>query len=268
MTFPVDSWRAFLACDGVSSLFPLPTLYYLAATDLNVVLVSNADGSFVNWDLGSDYSLTGAGSIGEGELQVLTGPPSAGFTIVVIRDTDRSQQSVWNENDGFPAKETEHAFDRLAASAMEMRGRERLNLRGAQREPDLNPVPSVPARANKVLGFDATGQPVALDPSTLGGGTGSLAKRNVLGVAADYVVSAADDLGYVELDCTAETRAVLFDASDSDIPDTTQCTFARAAGGNPWSVYNGAAVAGEPVAVINDDTPTTFRKVGNAVKRV
>jgi hypothetical protein len=115
--------------------------------------------------LGTDYSLTGAGNPLGGTVTFNTAPAS-GHKILILRDTPLTQEVDYVANDAFPAETHEQALDKLTMLAQEMRSSGG-PLDRALRYPVTEPSPYVaelPAKAdrsNKLLGFNANGQPVA-----------------------------------------------------------------------------------------------------------
>jgi hypothetical protein len=113
--------------------------------------------------LGTDYSLTGAGNPLGGTVTFNTAPAS-GHKILILRDTPLTQEVDYVANDAFPAETHEQALDKLTMLAQEMRSSGG-TLDRALRYPVTEPSPYVaelPAdRSNKLLGFNANGQPVA-----------------------------------------------------------------------------------------------------------
>jgi hypothetical protein len=115
--------------------------------------------------LGTDYSLTGAGNPLGGTVTFNTAPAS-GHKILILRDTPLTQEVDYVANDAFPAETHEQALDKLTMLVQEMRSSGG-PLDRALRYPVTEPSPYVaelPAKAdrsNKLLGFNANGQPVA-----------------------------------------------------------------------------------------------------------
>lgn len=268
MTVGIDSWRMAFACDGVSNVFALAQLIYLAQTDLQVVLCDVDFDNRVPLALGGDYTLAGNGARANGVLTTLADDPyPQGKILVVVRNTDARQAASFNEGDGFPAKTAEGAFDRHSLLVMEALGRVfDLSLCAPPRETQtMNDLPIAKLRANFLLGFDAQGQPQMLDPATLGGGGGApFLKRNVVGQTAPYTVTAADDFGYVEFDTALADRTVIFDPADTSIPDTTEVAFRKTSAAHGLYITTDGTL---DTAVHNEQTLKKFsvRKVGNSL---
>jgi hypothetical protein len=265
MTVPIDSWRQGFAGDGISILFPLSQLIYLARSDLTVVLCNVDFTDVVRWDLGNQYTLEGNGATGDGALRVLTDPPAVGQLLVVIRDTDARQQASFNEGDGFPAKLAEGALDREAVLAMEHGGIKEQSLRAPVRElTGMNPLPVAPLRANKILGFDVSGQPMLYDPATLGGGGGDLNYNNQVDLI-EYTVTKDDELCYREFDTSAGNAIIIFDPTDASIPDGMQVFFAKSDPANILYVTTDG-VTDTAAHAEHSTNGFSVRKVGNRLK--
>lgn len=140
-----------LACDGVTKTFSLAGLIYLARTDLKVSLLSPV-GTESSWTLGAEYTLGGDGKAGTGTLTTSAGDPCAdGWQIFVYRDTDDIQNNVFNEGDGFPAKNTESAFDRRCVKSQELSAGLGRSLRLPWSSNPIVPIPPLASGLKKVL---------------------------------------------------------------------------------------------------------------------
>lgn len=130
-----------------------------ADSDLKVFI----DGTLKT--LVSDYSVTGAGSAGGGNVVLLNAPASGG-AVVIIRDVAATQGLDLASLGSFPAEENEKALDRLTVLAQQLEDAGERVLR----QPDgdtanILPLPVKALRAGKVLGFDADGSPVVSSSS-------------------------------------------------------------------------------------------------------
>lgn len=96
--------------DNVTLKYPIP-FYFLLDTDLLVSRV-NVDGTELVLALGSDYTVTGAGDEEGGEL-TLAAPIPLTIRLLIDRDPPVTQETAYQANDPFPAKEHEKALDKL-----------------------------------------------------------------------------------------------------------------------------------------------------------
>jgi hypothetical protein len=85
---------------------------FIADADVLVTLVSDATGAETAQTITTHYTLTGAGTGVAGTLTTLTAPPF-GYTLVISRDMEFTQETDYVENDPFPAETHETALDKL-----------------------------------------------------------------------------------------------------------------------------------------------------------
>ena len=122
------------------------------------VIERAATGTETIKSLGSHYSITDNGAAG-GNV-VFSTAPASGVTVVLLRNTNLTQEVDYIENDAFPAETHEAAIDKLT-----------LQIQEAQEELDrsiklsrTNTITSTEftvgsaARAGKMLGFDNSGE--------------------------------------------------------------------------------------------------------------
>ncbi len=109
--------------------------------------------------LGTDYSVTGAGTAGGGNIVFVTAPAS-GAAVAIVRDVAARQELDFAALGSFPAEENEKALDRLTILVQQLEDSAGRTLR----QPDSDPagivsLPAKAARAGRALGFDAEGNP-------------------------------------------------------------------------------------------------------------
>jgi hypothetical protein len=104
----------------------------------------------------SDYNVVGS------DVVFVTAPAS-GTAIVIKRISDFLQSSDYVSNDPFPAETHEGALDKLTIQTQFLKEELRKAIRIPDRDPvSLNPeLPIVAERADKLMGFDPAGLPVA-----------------------------------------------------------------------------------------------------------
>jgi hypothetical protein len=140
--------------------------------DLQVIRAIAGDETVLA--LNVDYTVAGDGNPAGGTV-TLAVAPAAGATIVILRRTVRTQDTLYVPNDPFPAQSHEAALDKLTMIAQE----DADELTRALLVPEADSargqmiLPAVPDRAGKYLGFDANGLPVALSAGGGGSGGGS-----------------------------------------------------------------------------------------------
>ena len=167
MTVSSSTNRVSYAGNGSTTVFPY-TYKIFDEDDLTVILRA-ANGTETVQTITSDYTVSGVGNAGGGNVTMLTAP-ATGETLVVLREQDLVQELDIVPNDPFPADSLEAALDKL--TFMVQQHKEELDR--ALKVSRTNTISTVefteaPAtRANKFLGFDASGD--LFVASTTGGG--------------------------------------------------------------------------------------------------
>lgn len=159
MTVTTLPSEVFYDGDGASLEFAVP-FRFLADGDLRVALVA-ADGTETVQSLGSGYTVTGAGNAGGGTVTFGTAPAD-GQTVYIKRVTSFQQETVYEDGKSFRAAQFETDLDRHAMRDQEIRDVQVRTVRQKDREAMLDmTLPFLDARASRVMGFDASGQPAA-----------------------------------------------------------------------------------------------------------
>lgn len=97
--------------DGATTAFTFP-YYFLNAGDLAVSIRDETTYLVTLQDLGTDYTVTGAGVVNGGTVTIMTAP-ATGTTVTIVRNPAATQFLDLNDNDDFPADLTEKQFDKL-----------------------------------------------------------------------------------------------------------------------------------------------------------
>lgn len=119
MTVGTKASRVTYAGDGATKLFAVP-FRFLAASDLVVSRRAGSGQKFV-LILGTDYSVSGVDAAAGGAITLLT-PPALGDRLSIVRRTTPDQQTIYVQNDPFPAKSHERALDKVTMLAQETQG--------------------------------------------------------------------------------------------------------------------------------------------------
>lgn len=175
--------------NGVTTVFAVP-FRYLAADDLVVSRVVGGVETVLAY--GVAWSATNGPTDAGGSLTL--GASVAGATLKFRRSTPRQQQTDYVTGGAFPADSHEQALDRLTLIVQEQEvaqgdldGRALLVPAGET----IGDLPAVAARINKGLGFDASGQPIAIAvPATAQAAAEAAA---VAALAAQIATEAARD---------------------------------------------------------------------------
>ena len=141
--------------DGDATAFAAPFAFF-AAEDLEVRM----DG--VLQALDTDYTVDGAGETGGGTV-TFGAPPANGAAVVVARRTAVERTSDFLPGGALRADVLNGELDRLTAIAQELRNRldHAVRLTGHDAGAPLAPLPAKTALADRLLAFDASGEPVA-----------------------------------------------------------------------------------------------------------
>jgi hypothetical protein len=194
MALSSTTTRVSYAGDGATSSFAIP-FKFNADSHIEVVLRAS-DGTETTWTDGTQYTLTGAGEANGGTLTVDTSPtdytPASGETLVIRRKPPLTQGSALPLGGSFPSTTVEAALDLLTMQAQLLdeeigRGLRFPTTDSASLDPTL---PASVTRANKVLAFDASGNPTVSteDLSDIEG-----AATSATAAAADAAAAAASE---------------------------------------------------------------------------
>jgi len=143
--------------NGVLTQFAY-TFKILDDDDITVILRTDATGSESVQTKTTDYTVSGVGNAGGGNVTFTTAPAS-GVTVVLLRETARTQATDYTPNDPFPAESHEEALDKLTFIAQELEE----ELGRAIKVSKTNTITSTEftvgatTRANKVFAFDSDG---------------------------------------------------------------------------------------------------------------
>ncbi|EML1597814.1 hypothetical protein RVY52_002553 [Burkholderia cenocepacia] len=162
MTVTSDVQDVSHLTDGVTTTFPIP-FYFLRETDIIVDKIDAGGGALDSLVLGTDFTVSGAGSESGGAITT-TSTIVTGFVLRIARVVPVTQESEYQQNDPFPSKTTEKALDKLTMIDQQHAA----TIGRALQVPlsDINALtilPKATQRANKALGFDASGDPFMID---------------------------------------------------------------------------------------------------------
>jgi len=149
--------RVQFAGDGTRTVFPLP-FPVLAADDLL---------AYVDDEAASGFSITGLGQDGGAEV-IFAEPPAAGTTITFLRRSESIRETEFVDGTPFRAAAINAELDRIMLLIQEDREEHGRALRGRPMEAGLDfCLPASAERANKMLGFDSSGAPMAFGVTEL-----------------------------------------------------------------------------------------------------
>jgi len=158
MTVQSTTSRADYNGNGSTTSFTIP-FYFLDNTHVTVIRTTIATGDATTLVLGTDYTLTGAGVTSGGTATTTVAPTSA-QKLSILRSIPLTQLTHYVENDPFPAASHEKALDQLTMENQQINeavGRS-IKLSSTNTMTSTEFTVTATDRANKVLGFDATGE--------------------------------------------------------------------------------------------------------------
>jgi hypothetical protein len=235
--------------DAVSTVFAYTNKIF-AAADLRVLV----DG--VLRTLTTDYAVSGLGLAGGGNVTFTT-PPAGGASIVIIRQLAYTQPTDLIDSGPFPADRTEDALDRATILAQQLADASLRTLR----QPDadtaaIGVLPARAARASRVLGFDAAGDPIPTDGSAIGGAVVSAFMATVLDDASAAAARATlgAGTGNGTADHPAQGANIVSAATLTLSADLDEQTFTVTGGTGPITAITARPV-GSPLRLVFTGTP-------------
>ena len=156
MTVSSSTNRVSYAGNGSTTVFPY-TYKIFDQDDLTVILRA-ANGVETTKTIVSDYTVSGVGSAGGGNVTMLTAPAS-GETLVVLREQDLIQELDIVPNDPFPADSLEGALDKLTFMVQQHEETLGRTIKASRTNTITGSEFTILAadRANKVFAFDSSG---------------------------------------------------------------------------------------------------------------
>ena len=129
--------------------------------DITVIIRTDSTGAETTKTKTTHYTVSNVGNSSGGNVTFTSGnTPASGETVVLIRDTARTQLTDYTPNDPFPADSHEDALDKLTLITQELEeelGRS-LKLSPTNTMTSTEFTVGATDRANKVLSFDASGE--------------------------------------------------------------------------------------------------------------
>ena len=156
MTVSSSTNRVSYAGNGSTTVFPYT--YKIFDQDDLTVIVRAANGTELVKTITSDYTVSGVGSAGGGNVTMLTAP-ATGETLVILREQDLVQELDIVPNDPFPADSLEGALDRLTFMVQQQQETLGRTIKASRTNTISGSEFTISAadRANKVFAFDGSG---------------------------------------------------------------------------------------------------------------
>ncbi|MGM8528691.1 hypothetical protein ACS6HJ_23030, partial [Enterobacter asburiae] len=248
--------------NGVTISFPY-TFKIFKDTNLNVTTI-NADGAVTPMNLGTDYTVTGAGSYSGGYV-VTSVPVPSGITISITRDLPAVQETDLRNQGKFFAEVHEDAFDYLTMLIQQAIHTTNVIDSKSIKVPEYGPwiAPNIAGRRNKLFAWNDSGKPIAVLPES--------------GSAADVMIEFAKPTGAnlsgfrqttVGGRLSTEVYITDFGGGEAVTDNLAAFNLAKAAAGNGGTVtfpknstgiYNFSAFPDMTGVVINPDVGVVFR---------
>ena len=185
MTITTTTIKNSYSGNGSNTVFAY-TYKILAEGDIEVI-VRSANGTETVKTLTTDYTVSGVGSAGGGNVTFVTAPLST-ETVVLRRETEQTQSVDLVENDPFTAETVEGAFDRAIVIAQELQEEVDRSIKLSRTNTMTSTEFTVGSaeRANKILAFDDNGEiSVTQELGTYQGNWGSATDYNARDLVKD-----------------------------------------------------------------------------------
>jgi hypothetical protein len=155
----ISSTTVKVSYSGNSSTTVFAYTFKILDDDEIQVIIRTSDGTETIKTKTTDYTVSGVGSAGGGNITFLAAPVT-GQTVVLKRNTTKTQETDYVANDPFPANSHEEALDRVTMIAQEIQEELQRSIKLSKTNTMTSTEFNVgaTARANKILAFDASGE--------------------------------------------------------------------------------------------------------------
>ena len=129
--------------------------------DVTVIIRTDSTGTETVKTKTTHYTVSGVGSASGGTITSTSGNiPASGETVLLLRNTPLTQATDYTPNDPFPAATHEDALDKLTLISQDTQEEIDRSIKLSRANTMTSTEFSVPAatRANKIFGFDASGE--------------------------------------------------------------------------------------------------------------
>ena len=156
MTVSSTTTKNSYSGDGSTTVFAY-TFKIFDEADVTVILRAT-DGTETTQTISTNYTVSGVGNAGGGNVTFTTAPTSS-QTVVLIRETSRTQNTDYTPNDPFPAESHEDALDKLTFMVQELEEELGRSIKVSKTNTITSTEFTIGAtdRANKIFAFDSDG---------------------------------------------------------------------------------------------------------------
>tara|TARA_B100000927_G_scaffold162692_1_gene131101 strand:- start:18311 stop:21343 length:3033 start_codon:yes stop_codon:yes gene_type:complete len=253
MTLSTTAVKNSYAGNGSTTAFNY-TFGINSITELTVIIRS-ANGTETTKNITTHYTVADAGAAG-GTVTFTSGnTPASGETVVLIRDTNLTQETDYVANDPFPAETHEDALDKIAMQVQEIQEEVDRSIKLSR----TNTISSseftndATSRANKVFAFDAAGDlSIAQELGTFRGNWSASTDYKVRDIVKDtstnnifFVVESHTSSGSQPLTSNANAAkySLIVDSATATSAATTATTQATNAASSATAAANSATAA-------------------------
>ena len=159
MTISTTTIKNSYSGDGSTTAFTY-TFKITDQDDIDVIIRSS-DGTETTKTISTHYTVSGVGAANGGSVTFTTGNvPASGETVLLRRDTPKTQGVDLIENDPLPADTLEDALDKVTSIAQEIKEEVDRSIKISKTNTMTSTEFTVGAtdRASKILAFDANGE--------------------------------------------------------------------------------------------------------------
>ena len=264
MTISSTTTKNSYSGNGSTTVFAYG-FYIPASTDIQVIVRSSTGTETVKAEgTGStNYSITGVGSGSGGNVTFVTAPAS-GETVVLRRNTAKTQATDYVANDPFPAETHEDALDKLTIIGQDLQEQVDRSLKLSRTNTMTSTEFTVGStdRASKILAFDSSGElSVTQELGTVKGNWAASTAYVVRDIIKDtnnnniYIcLTAHTSSGAVPISTNTDAAkwSLLVDAASATTSKTAAATSATAAASSATAAASSASTASG-----HKDTATT-----------
>ena len=206
MTVSSTTTKVIYSGDGSTTVFAY-SFKIFADADLRVIERA-ADGTETVKSLTTHYTVSGAGTDSGGNVTFGTAPANT-VTVIIKRNLTLTQGTDYVPNDPFPAAAHEDALDKLTFIAQQQQEVFDRAVVFPETDTASTTIPDTVTRANKFLGFGASGEITTL--SSTGAAPSSVDTGNIVDDAVTQAKIANNAVGTTQIEDDAVTQAKIAD---------------------------------------------------------